>query len=92
MVRHRPGPYIVAPSTQGANSAAPKSKPSLLVRSPLAVNMRMAMLSPRVIDPATRLLQALYWPPILIGVLAWFVLGEHSRPGRCWVSCSASRA
>src|SRR5690349_13640172 len=33
-----PPAYIVAPSTHGANSAAPKSKLSLLVRPPLAVS------------------------------------------------------
>jgi drug/metabolite transporter (DMT)-like permease len=34
----------------------------------------------------------IYLQPILIGVLAWFVLGEPLSAGRCWVSCSASRA
>lgn len=38
-------------------------------RSPLSVNMRMAMISPRFIDPFTRFLQYLYTPPILILVL-----------------------
>lgn len=38
-------------------------------RSPLAVNMRMAMISPRYIDPFTRFLQYLYYPPVLIAVL-----------------------
>lgn len=38
-------------------------------RSPLAVNMRMKMVSPRFIDPVTKVLQVLYWPPILIGML-----------------------
>lgn len=38
-------------------------------RSPLAVNMRMAMVSPRYIDPVTAVLQPLYLPPVLIGVL-----------------------
>ena len=34
------GPYIVAPSTHGANSAPPKSKLSLLVGAPEAVARR----------------------------------------------------
>src|SRR5215217_7714206 len=38
-------------------------------RSPLAVNMRMAMIGPRFIDPPTRILQYLYTPPVLILVL-----------------------
>lgn len=40
------------------------------MRSPLSVNMRMAVLTPRAIDPATRVLQWLYWPPVLLAVLA----------------------
>ncbi|MDQ3871258.1 MAG: hypothetical protein M3301_06550, partial [Chloroflexota bacterium] len=39
-------------------------------RSPLAVNMRMAMLSPRFIEPVTAVLQVLYRPPIVLAVLA----------------------
>ena len=39
-------------------------------RSPLAINMRMAMLSPRFIDPVTRVLQFFYWPPVLVACLA----------------------
>jgi putative peptide zinc metalloprotease protein len=42
----------------------------LHTRSPLAVNMKMAMISPRIIDPISRVLTILYWPPVLIGVLA----------------------
>lgn len=38
-------------------------------RSPLAVNMRMAMISPRYIDPFTKFLQYLYYPPVLICIL-----------------------
>ncbi len=38
-------------------------------RSPLAVNMRMAMVGPRFIDPFTLVLQHLFAPPILIVVL-----------------------
>jgi putative peptide zinc metalloprotease protein len=38
--------------------------------SPLALNMRMAMVNPRLLDPITRVLQVLYWPPVLLSVLA----------------------
>jgi putative peptide zinc metalloprotease protein len=38
--------------------------------SPLALRMKMRMLSPRVIDPVTALLQFLYWPPVLVLALA----------------------
>jgi putative peptide zinc metalloprotease protein len=37
--------------------------------SPLAINLKMAVISPRVIDPCTRVLQVLYWPPVLLAVL-----------------------
>jgi len=39
------------------------------VHSPLAVNMRMKAVSPRVIAPITKILQVLYAPPILIVTL-----------------------
>jgi putative peptide zinc metalloprotease protein len=38
-------------------------------RSPLAVNMRVKTIGPRVIDPVTRVLQHLYAPPVLIPLL-----------------------
>lgn len=38
-------------------------------RSPLAVNMRMAMVSPRFIDPFTKFLKYLFLPPVIIVVL-----------------------
>jgi len=38
--------------------------------SPLALNMRMAMVNPRLLHPITRVLQVLYWPPVLLTVLA----------------------
>jgi putative peptide zinc metalloprotease protein len=37
--------------------------------SPLAINLKMAVVSPRLIDPCTRVLQVLYWPPVLLTVL-----------------------
>jgi putative peptide zinc metalloprotease protein len=37
--------------------------------SPLALNMRIKTLSPRLIDPITRILQVFYAPPVLIPML-----------------------
>ena len=39
-------------------------------RSPLAVNMRMAMISPRLVEPAASVFQILFWPPIFLGLIA----------------------
>jgi putative peptide zinc metalloprotease protein len=39
-------------------------------RSPLAVNMRMRILGPSVIDPFTSVFQVLFAPPVLIPILA----------------------
>ncbi len=39
------------------------------MRSPLKINMRMKVISPRFIDPFTRVLQVLYAPPALIPAL-----------------------
>ncbi len=39
-------------------------------RSPLAVNLRMKVLGPRLIDPITRVLQVLYAPPVLLPLLS----------------------
>lgn len=47
-------------------SVAPVSKQR---SSLLSINMRMKMVSPRLIEPVTRVFQALYWPPVLIAVL-----------------------
>jgi putative peptide zinc metalloprotease protein len=49
------------PSVSPATSAAP--------RSALALQMRMALVSPRLVDPATRVLQYLFVPPVLLLVL-----------------------
>lgn len=38
--------------------------------SPLRVNLKMGIISPRLIDPATGIFQVLYWPLILVIVLA----------------------
>jgi putative peptide zinc metalloprotease protein len=45
-------------------------------RSPLRVNMRMRMLSPRFIDPITRVLQHLYRPWVMLPLLT-VIIGAH---------------
>jgi putative peptide zinc metalloprotease protein len=45
-------------------------------RSPLALNLRTRMLSPRVIDPTARLFSHLYWPPVLLAILCVAALAE----------------
>ena len=45
-------------------------------RSLLAINFRMKMLSPRLIDPVTAVLKVLFWPPVLLPVLGFVVLGQ----------------
>jgi putative peptide zinc metalloprotease protein len=37
--------------------------------SPIALNMRMRMISPETIMPVTNVLRALFWPPVLVVVL-----------------------
>ncbi len=51
----------VAPRVGGANEDRQ--------RSPLAVNMRMKMISPHIIDPTTRVFQFFYAPPVLVPIL-----------------------
>ncbi|MFL5777355.1 MAG: hypothetical protein ACJ761_00300 [Chloroflexota bacterium] len=44
--------------------------------SPLGLRLRLRMLSPRVIDPITAVLRFLYWPPVVLAVLAAGVAAE----------------
>src|SRR5256714_2548671 len=44
--------------------------------SPLALRMKMRMLSPRVIEPMTALVQFLYWPPVLVVALGVAAVAE----------------
>ncbi|TME33373.1 MAG: hypothetical protein E6I75_15570 [Chloroflexi bacterium] len=44
--------------------------------SPLALNMRMKMIGPEAIMPATNFLRWLYWPPILVTVLVAAALAQ----------------
>ena len=45
-------------------------------QSLLALTMRTRLLSPRLIDPAARLLSRLYWPPLLLAILCVAAVGE----------------
>jgi putative peptide zinc metalloprotease protein len=56
---------IVAGPNGSAVDALPVAPPS-----PLAVNMRMKMISPGVIDFFSRILQVLFWPPVVLVMLA----------------------
>jgi putative peptide zinc metalloprotease protein len=51
------------------------SEPSRFA-SPLRLGLRRKVVGPRVIDPATRVLQELYALPILIPVVLWIVVGH----------------
>jgi putative peptide zinc metalloprotease protein len=46
-------------------------------RSPLALNLRMALVSPRLLEPVTRVLQYLYLPPVLVLVLFVTVQAQY---------------
>lgn len=45
-------------------------------RSPLALNVRMRMLGPHLIDPFTKVLQILFAPPVLIPILVAIVIAH----------------
>jgi len=55
-----------------AATAAARSKP----RSPLAVNLRIKTIGPRLLEPITGVLQKLYAPTILIPLLALIVVAH----------------
>jgi len=50
-------------------AAAPGSTEQPGMRSPLKINMRVRMMSPRLIAPFTVVLRWLFWPPVLGAVL-----------------------
>jgi putative peptide zinc metalloprotease protein len=54
----------------GAATAATPDLPRRESPSPLAVNMRVKVVGPRVLDPLTRVLQYLFWPPVVAAALA----------------------
>ncbi len=60
---------IVAPDAQPGAPAVPARRTNA-ARPPLGMRLRTRMISPRFIDPITRVLQVLFLPPVLVVVLA----------------------
>jgi putative peptide zinc metalloprotease protein len=67
---------VAADSMPHAPTPASPATPATS-RSPLALHMRMALVSPRLLDPATRVLQYLYVPPVLALVLFVTVQAQY---------------
>ncbi len=67
------GLIAVADGTSGAPAGMASQEQA---RSPLAVRMRMKIISPRIIDPIARVLQIFYAPPILILLLIVIALAH----------------
>lgn len=69
-------------SVEGADTDS-----SSIGRSTLAVNLKMAMISPRVFEPVAATLRFLYLPPVLLSVLVaggvaqWWMLFRHGLGG-----------
>jgi len=71
--------------TLAGGGALPAARPR---RDPLAVRMRLRLLGPRAIDPLARIVQWLFWPPLLLAALvavglghAWLYLVHGLDPG-----------
>ncbi len=60
---------LVTTADGSVAAAAPGSAEQPGMRSPLKINMRVRMMSPRLIAPFTVVLRWLFWPPVLIAVL-----------------------
>jgi putative peptide zinc metalloprotease protein len=60
-----------------AGQEEPRSAAMNRSRSPLRVNMRMRMLSPRVIEPITDVLQHFYRPWVMLPMLAAIIAGHE---------------
>src|SRR3982751_1201811 len=54
----------------GNDVDAPSAEEPLKPASPLSVRMRMRVIGPRVLRPATQILQNLYRPPVLLPLVA----------------------
>jgi putative peptide zinc metalloprotease protein len=74
-IRQIAGNLIVAGVLRGADGSVvkPKVSPGL---NPLSMNMRMAMLPPGLIEPVTAVLRLLFWPPLVLAVVAAAVAAE----------------
>jgi putative peptide zinc metalloprotease protein len=60
-------PLAIVAGVDGA--VAPRTPPPASGVSPLAVNMRVKAIGPRVIEPVTRVLQYLFAPPVVVAVV-----------------------
>jgi len=60
---------LVTTADGSVAAAAPDSTEQPGMRSPLKINMRVRMMSPRLIAPFSAVLQWLFWPPVLVAVL-----------------------
>src|SRR5688572_12840052 len=58
-------PTGIIEKADGSVAEPPDNGPSAL-----SVNLKMKMLSPKLIDALTGVLKVFYWPPVLIGILA----------------------
>jgi len=59
-----------------ADGSVARSTDAGVSRSPLRINMRTSVITPALINPVTRVLQLLYWPPIVICILLVTVLAQ----------------
>jgi putative peptide zinc metalloprotease protein len=64
-----PAGLVAAPN---GTPASQRKRP----RSPLAVSARRTVIGPRALDPITRVLDLLFFPPLLAAVLAWIALAH----------------
>jgi putative peptide zinc metalloprotease protein len=82
IIRHKLLPAGVVLDDDGLPVIRQSSRPS-----PLQMQMRMKAMGPRIIDPVTRALQWLYWPPamvallVLIGAAQYWAWSVHGLGG-----------
>jgi putative peptide zinc metalloprotease protein len=61
---------MLIPSGVVVNASGEVQQPPARPRSPLQISARMRMLGPGAIEPITGVLRAVFWPPILLVILA----------------------
>ncbi len=78
LIAQRLAPLGLVALDGAAEAAAAGSRGVAFGRAPLALSAKCRMVSPGLIDPCTAVLQALYWPPLLVlaliasaGLLRW---------------------
>jgi putative peptide zinc metalloprotease protein len=62
-------PLGLVPTAEGKIAAPAASSQAQAARSPLGVNMRLALVSPRLVDPLLSVLRVLFLPPVVVAVL-----------------------